>query len=127
MGFKSSFPMLALLHHVIVAHSAHLAGDDNFTDYVILGDDIVIASNDVAQHYRDTMGELGMVLSPNKSVTPHSEDISGAEFASRLALNGHEVSPLPVVAILEAMSNDKAIPSLWDILAKRNLFVGQGY
>lgn len=127
MGFKSSFPILALTHHIIVTEAARLAGFDNFRDYVILGDDIVIASTAVANQYRGIMASLGMKLSPNKSVVPWVVGHTGAEFCSRLALNGSEVTPLPVVAILEAMGNQKAIPSLWDVLEKRKLFVGQEY
>lgn len=125
MGFKSSFPALALLHHVIVADAALKVGLEKFEDYVILGDDIVIASRDVAEQYKLSMGELGMSLSPNKSIVPMVEGISGAEFCSRLALNGREITPLPVNAILQAMYNQSSIPSLWDTLRKRELFVGQ--
>ncbi|QDM55307.1 RNA-dependent RNA polymerase [Geopora sumneriana mitovirus 1] len=125
MGFKSSFPALALLHHVIVSDAALKAGVENFRDYVILGDDIVIASEVVAKEYMSSMESLGMVLSPNKSVIPVVEGIKGAEFCSRLALNGREVTPLPVNAILQSMYNQSSIPSLWETLRKRELFVGQ--
>lgn len=112
MGFKSSFPALALLHHIIVADAALKVGLESFSDYVILGDDIVIGSRAVAEQYKLSMGELGMSLSPNKSVVPVVDGISGAKFCSRLALNGREVTPLPVNAILQGMSNQSSIPSL---------------
>jgi len=112
MGFKSSFPALALFHHVVVQEAARLAGLDSFTSYVILGDDVVIASKQVADHYKEIMSDLGMVISMHKSVAPYSSDLSGAEFCSRLALNGVEVTGLPVKAIVECISEPKGIPSL---------------
>jgi hypothetical protein len=37
MGFKSSFVMLGLTHHIIVQEAAARVGFDSFEDYVILG------------------------------------------------------------------------------------------
>lgn len=127
MGFKSSFPMLGLLHHVIVMEAAAMAGLEKFRDYVILGDDIVIGSTKVADNYKSIMKRLGLALSPNKSILPSIQMPAAAEFCSRLCVEGVEVTPLPLTAILRSMSDQSSIPGLWDILGRRRLFKGMEY
>jgi len=125
MGFKSSFPAMALFHHCVVAQAAHLSGLNTFTDYAILGDDVVIANAQVAEQYRAIMSELGVEISPIKTVSSVVENYIGAEFCSRLALNGHEVTGLPVKALVECVQEPKNAVSVWDVLQKRGLFAGQ--
>jgi len=56
MGALSSWGMLALTHHVIVQVAAARVGfDKTFTDYAILGDDIVVANQSVAKAYHALM------------------------------------------------------------------------
>lgn len=112
MGFKSSFPAMALLHHSIVIQASINAGLKGFNDYVILGDDIVIASNIVAHEYRKLMDELGMEISGYKSVTPVAGTKCGAEFCSRLVVDGIEITGLPVNAIVEVINNGEGLVSL---------------
>jgi len=127
MGFKSSFPIMALTHHVVVMEAARIAGVENFTEYVILGDDIVIGNKLVAEAYKQIMKKIGVMVNNTKSVVPGPVGVRGAEFCSRLALNGLEVTKLPIRACLEAIQNSTSIPSLWNTLIRRNLFVGQTY
>jgi hypothetical protein len=79
MGAYSSFSMLALTHHVIVRKAAHATNLNDFEDYCILGDDIVIANDDVASNYLKLMETLGVSINLSKSVI--SKDI--AEFAKK--------------------------------------------
>lgn len=105
MGFLSSFTSLALAHHVIVQEAAFRAGLSNYRDYVILGDDIVLVGGSVANHYCQIMAELGVPISLNKSVAPIAgTDQGSAEFCSRICINGVEVTPLPVKALLTCLS-----------------------
>lgn len=60
--------MLALTHHVIVRISAMNRGINSFSDYAIIGDDIVIANNDVAEEYLNLMKLLGVSINLSKSV-----------------------------------------------------------
>jgi len=89
MGIKTSFAMLALTHHVIVQLSAMEAGERSYQDYAILGDDIVLAEDRVADNYRFFMARLGLSISELKSLVsryaPHS-----AEFCKRLIVHGEE-------------------------------------
>jgi hypothetical protein len=71
--------MLALTHHLLVRESALRAGIENFSDYALLGDDIVIRNDKVAQQYLNLMSLLGVSINLSKSVI--SKDF--AEFASR--------------------------------------------
>lgn len=60
--------MLALTHHVIVRVAARKVGIRGFTDYAVLGDDIVIANDEVAKEYYNLMNSLGVSINLSKSV-----------------------------------------------------------
>lgn len=60
--------MLAITHHVIVRIASLEVGIKNFDSYAILGDDIVIADELVAQKYLELMKLLGVSINLNKSV-----------------------------------------------------------
>lgn len=77
MGAYSSWAMLALTHHIIVLEAARLAGISHFKDYAVLGDDIVIYNDAVAEQYLSLMNNLGVSINLGKSVI--SKDF--AEFA----------------------------------------------
>lgn len=62
-----------------------------FTQYAILGDDIVIAHQGVAAEYQDIMKILGVGISPSKSFF----GFGISEFAKSLYINGLNVSPIP--------------------------------
>jgi hypothetical protein len=80
MGAYSSWPLMALTHHLIVRVAAIRSGYFSpFTNYVLLGDDLVIADAKVALEYRKLCGELQMPISESK--THESEKIF--EFAKR--------------------------------------------
>jgi len=90
MGAYSSWAMLALTHHVIVRVSALRCGLSNFSDYAVLGDDIVIQNNAVAKEYVNLLGYLGLSINMSKSVI--SEEF--AEFAK--VLKGPFINYTPV-------------------------------
>nr|AAR01975.1 RNA-dependent RNA polymerase [Cryphonectria cubensis mitovirus 2c] len=102
MGAYSSFAMLALTHHVLVQVAAQKAGfSDRFTDYCILGDDIVIANSLVAEAYKSLIFDLGLEISESKSV------ISGTftEFAKKLRGPLMDISPIGAGLILYSLRN----------------------
>lgn len=91
MGALSSWALLALTHHFIVQFAAYLSGSSRwFEAYVVLGDDIVIFDNDVAEKYLSIMEDLGVGINLVKSV--QSKD--SFEFAKRNFTKGADVSPL---------------------------------
>jgi hypothetical protein len=90
MGAYSSFAMLAITHHAIVRKASELCGIDGFEDYCVLGDDIVIANDVVAESYLKLMSDLGVSINLSKSVI--SKDF--AEFAKKWV--GHSTSLTPI-------------------------------
>jgi len=90
MGAYSSWAMLALTHHVIVRYAAFQAGVKGSFNYVVLGDDIVINHDKVAQEYLHIMRALGVSINMSKSIV--SSDM--VEFAKRWATPEYDLSPL---------------------------------
>jgi hypothetical protein len=102
MGAYSSWAMLAISHHVIVQCAALNAGIIGFTDYCVLGDDIVIANDKVAAEYLTLMKLLGVDINLSKSLN----STSFAEFAKKwLGPNGLNLSPLGPGLILRLIRN----------------------
>jgi hypothetical protein len=52
MGAYSSWAAFTLTHHLVVHWCAKLCGYDDFQDYILLGDDIVIKNDKVAEKYK---------------------------------------------------------------------------
>jgi hypothetical protein len=90
MGAYSSWGALALLHHGVVQYSAFLAGLFPFSDYRVLGDDIVIAGKAVAEKYLLVCSQLGIKIGLPKSFTS-SEGFFN--FASQSFLGEQNLSP----------------------------------
>lgn len=106
MGLYSSWVSMASLHHYIVRLSAYKAlGVKSFRLYMILGDDVVIFDEKVALVYVDVMTSLGVGISAAKTVRPTDPLISGTEFASKLIVNGVNISPLPLGLLIQKDSN----------------------
>jgi hypothetical protein len=99
MGAYSSWAMLAVTHHVIVHKAAERCGLNNFSDYAVLGDDIIIQNDKVAQEYLMIMKSLGVGINMNKTVV--STDL--LEFAKRLTTRTHDISPVGPGAILSTI------------------------
>lgn len=90
---------MTLIHHVLVRYAAWKVGEI-LNQYIILGDDIVIANSKVAQSYLDLMTKIGVDISMQKRIIPKN-GISSAEFASKLVRNGIDVSPYPLGLLVE--------------------------
>jgi len=101
MGAYSSWAAMALTHHVLVQYSAFLAGvitpNERFTEYVLLGDDLVIADREVAFQYKALCLLLDMPINDSKSLV--SNDMF--EFAKRIVYKGVEISGFSIGGLLE--------------------------
>lgn len=94
-------------------------GQHDFQDYLILGDDIVIARDEVANAYIKMISDIGVAISISKSVTPRG-DFSGVEFASRYIIgSGDDISPLPVGLLFQPTV--ESLFALWDELWERGV------
>lgn len=99
MGALSSWPAMALCHHALVQLSyktAYPESEDIFSEYALLGDDLVIRDRRVAEIYKDLISSLGMPWSPSKSF----EGVGVAEFAKSLFRDGKNLKPFPLLLFL---------------------------
>lgn len=93
MGMYSSWPALAMTNHVLTRLAAARVGIEKFTDYFVLGDDLVIFNNKVAEEYISLCTSLGISTKDQDSI--HPKRTHTLEVAKRLFRRGVEVSPLP--------------------------------
>lgn len=92
MGALSSWPAMALVHHAVVQFSAYLAGwRVHFPDYMVLGDDIVIANEAVADTYVKVVEDLGIKVGLAKSFVSRK---GFGNFAGRSFLGSEDLSPI---------------------------------
>lgn len=122
MGAYSSWATFTLTHHLVVAWAAKLSGLDNFNNYIILGDDIVINHDTVAQNYIAVMNKLGVEISLQKTHV----SFNTYEFAKRWIRKGTEISPLPLRGILSNINKPLVVLQQLMIYLHRNntLFTG---
>lgn len=97
MGAYSSWASMAFTHHFIVQYAAYKAGfRKEFRSYVVLGDDVVIASDIVASAYRTLLQNFDMPFS--KAKTHVSKD--SWEFAKRWYIRKTEVSGFSMAGLM---------------------------
>jgi hypothetical protein len=117
MGLYSSWTSMAWTHHVLVRLAAYQStGESQFSDYLVLGDDVVIASEKVATQYCLLIELIGVSISTPKSVFPST--VRGVEFASKLITEEENLSPLPLGCLLT--KTPLSIFTLWDSIYKRS-------
>lgn len=93
MGALSSWATFTLAHHYVVYYCCkQLKISWKELNYVLLGDDIVIAHDGVAKLYLSVMEDLGVDISEAK--THVSRDT--CEFAKRWLHQGSEITPFPI-------------------------------
>lgn len=103
MGAYSSWPVFSLCHHLVVQIAAQRAGLNlPYANYMLLGDDIVLGDEMVANNYRLIMHDLGVPIDLNKSQV--SSDT--LEFAKRQVHNKVDVSPAPVRSLTGNVQNN---------------------
>lgn len=99
MGAYSSWSTFAISHHLVVFAAAKLVGISNFKEYILLGDDIVIYNDRVAEQYKLLMKRLGVDTSPHKTHTSKTT----YEFAKRWFMEGKEITGIQVRGLLDSM------------------------
>jgi hypothetical protein len=125
MGLKSSFAMLALMHHVIVQLAIMESDNGSNLDYVLLGDDIVLGGEVVVEAYRAYMAKLGQEISEHKSIFSRRVNgtTHGCEFCKRAIRGGQDISGIPPGILLRVSQRSKFGPQLQNELVKRNLIL----
>nr|QQO58801.1 RNA-dependent RNA polymerase [Plasmopara viticola lesion associated mitovirus 7] len=125
MGTYSSWSVFTLTHHLVVYYCAQLCGLKNFDQYMILGDDIVIKNNAVAEAYIKVIKGLGVELSLQK--THVSDDTY--EFAKRWIQpkQSREITGLPLGGLLRNFNNPNIVFTiLYDYFKIKNNYIPFG-
>lgn len=105
MGARSSWAAFTLSHHLCVQYAAFQENLYPFSEYILLGDDIVIYNDAVAERYKILIKDLGVSISEAKShVSEHTY-----EFAKRWIRNGIEISPIPLRGIIDQINQPKLL------------------
>lgn len=106
MGAYSSWAMFALCHHAIVRVAALRAGKPvTWSNYALLGDDIVLTDENVTREYRAILNEIGVEVSePKTHVSPDTY-----EFAKRWIHKGTEITGAPFGSLFEAVRYKKGV------------------
>lgn len=100
LGYYSSWPLFALTHHLVIWWCEEQVYPDRYFDrYAVLGDDVLIADQKVAQEYEKALQNLGVQISHQKSLISES---GAAEFAKRFYIRGLSVdlSPISIRALM---------------------------
>jgi hypothetical protein len=111
---------MRFLHHALVRLRALRCGVEDFRDYLVLGDDIVIAREEVRKEYTRIMSQIGVEISLRKRVPKRIS--TGCEFASKLICDMGDLSPLPAGCVLAGTVS--SLFQLWDALLVRGRALG---
>lgn len=102
MGTLSSWASLAMVHHFLIFLSAKRVGISNFRDYLVLGDDVVIANKAVAESYQAVCSDYGITIGLAKSFI---SEIGMFQFASQNILKDQNISPISLKEVLSCSSH----------------------
>jgi hypothetical protein len=108
--------MMSFTHHALVRLAANQVGEKKFVDYLLLGDDIVIADEKVALRYIELMNSIGVSISMTKSVISNDTHC-GVEFASQYIVNSINLRPLPIGLLYQ--QTVERLFLIWDTLLER--------
>lgn len=111
MGALSSWGVFSLCHHLIVQLAATRVGIRTwFAEYALLGDDIVITNEEVANEYFKIMTvELGVSINKSKSLQSNQGVM---EFAKRIIGPKGDFSPVGPKNVSLFLADKLHIPSL---------------
>jgi hypothetical protein len=105
MGLLPSWVALALVHHALVQFAAKRAGwTEWFPHYLVLGDDITIADQAVAEAYLNVCGEFGIKVGLAEFLISSNGLMN---FASQTLLGDKNISPVSLGEELSALSLDR--------------------
>lgn len=119
LGYKGSWSLFALSHHFVVWCAAHRADPNRtapFLDYALLGDDIVIADSQVAEHYQQILSQLGVQISRSKSIISNN---GSCEFGKRFWVDKLQKNLSPIS--LKALTDCRSLRGLATLREKYNI------
>ena len=105
MGLYGSFAIFSLTHHAIlhqlIERFSIPLDKDGSMPYRILGDDIIIANDDLAFYYKDYLEAIGVSVSPSKTIS----SFSLAEFAGFVITRKSLMKPVKPVKVGMTVAN----------------------
>jgi hypothetical protein len=113
MGAYSSWPALNITHHFTIRWAAEMVQCE--PEYMVLGDDVVIANSTLAKKYVEILSKLGVTISESKSVVCEHNGRSSAEFAKHILRDGENLTPLSP-SLLKEIYEDWNYPKFIDLL-----------
>jgi hypothetical protein len=91
LGLGPSFATFALTHNILVEGICKRCGQDPRQTFRILGDDIVISNKEVHDIYRQTLRNLGCVVSvPKTMVSNQMAQFAGVTITPRLLIHQYD-------------------------------------
>lgn len=125
MGAKTSWAVFALTHHTVLRQLCRFHRVRGQA-YVIIGDDIVINNEAVANSYASLLNDFGVDYSPKKTIVPDKGNGgSVAEFAKRIFRDGVEYSPL-TASLLQVTYKDRSYATFVNVLQELDAKWGIG-
>jgi len=121
MGARSSFPLLALTHHVIIQVAASRAKYTKYEDYGVIGDDSALTVASVSEKYKAIMAAYGISINLTKSIEASADLLPAAEICKRVFISGVEISSIPVKTICKTIRDGKLAGQLQNELVNRDL------
>lgn len=135
MGFYSSWAMLAIWNHLMVRTCRHALGlhpQEDDPQFVIIGDDVSILGDDVAQMYLHLCKLMGVPISPLKGFSPltkvkepnlidNNSTMNAVEIAKRVFIDGLELSPISPVEITSGLESNYNFPALLLSMVERGI------
>jgi hypothetical protein len=116
LGLLSSWGAFTLTHHFVVKY---VAKSHSFSDYMVLGDDILIFNPVVAEAYKQFMSDLGVNLNLSKSFVSKDPKHVYGEFAKRVFVGMDEITALPPSLMLETRKSIYMVPEFLSFLERR--------
>jgi len=108
MGAYSSWATFAVTHHMVIDYAAFKEGLDPQSEYyILLGDDVVINHDGVADRYRNIMSSLGVDISPMKTHVSYTT----YEFAKRWFHYGKEITGIQLAGFMNILESGLNIRS----------------
>nr|UPW42251.1 MAG: putative RNA dependent RNA polymerase [Yunnan mito-like virus 51] len=119
MGCLSSWAGLAITHHWIMQYASKSIGcETDWEDrYEVLGDDIVIFDNALADSYTEIMKNLGLEINFSKSLI--SKNLPVFEFAKRTVVGDQLVSGITMSQIWSSALRSSLINNVYHWISKR--------
>jgi hypothetical protein len=110
MGFYTSWPLTTLCHHFLIFVCCQEIGTSwNKANYKLLGDDIIIFDDSLAEKYQEIISLIGMDIQLQKSHIGNSL----FEFAKRLFTPYGEITPFSIKA---GLSETKSYFGFFELL-----------